>query len=149
MNGTWGVARAVLAPYAGRPGRVAVRFPFDKAVNARLKDHGGRWDPEAGAWHVPLASVPVVIGILRRQFGMEVIDDTSFGRPEPARPKAVVVDRASFYEAMFARLSDEDRKAKYRDLMRAFHPDTYGDPAEATAINVAFDRVRGLNRRGA
>ena len=140
------MSRAVLSAHPDRPGRVAVRFAYDPAVNTRLKDHGGRWDPEAGTWHVPISSLPAVLGILRREFGMEVIDDTRFAQPEPARPRPVVVDRVHFYEA---RLSEEDRRTKYRDLLKVFHPDVCGDPGEATAINVAFDRVRGRVRRGA
>jgi hypothetical protein len=128
---------------------VAVRFGYDPVVNARLKDHGARWDPEARAWHVATSSLPVVLGILRIGFGMEVRDDTRFGRREASRRDPVVVDRVAFYEAMLLRLPERDRQAKYRDLMRAFHPDACGDAEEATAINVAFDRVQGRVRRGA
>lgn len=141
--------RAVLTTHPQNPERIAVRFPYQPDVNERLKDHGGRWDPDGRTWHIPQASLAVVVAILRREFDMTVVDDTGLVQQEQPRDTASVIDRTQFYEAMFARLPEEDRKTKFRDLMRAFHPDAYGDPSEATAINVAYDRIRGRQRKGA
>jgi len=142
------MSRAIITTHS-QEDRVAVRFPYQPDVNVRLKDHGGRWDPDLRAWHIPRSSLLVVSRILETEFGMDIINDTGFSDPERRRPESVVIDRVHFYKAMFARLPNEDRRAKYRDLMRAFHPDTFGDPDEATAINIAYDHVQARNRKGA
>lgn len=142
------MSRAVLTIHPQKPERIAVRFPYQPDINERLKDHGGRWDPDRRTWHIPRTSLAIVVAILQREFDMNIVDDT--GLVERERPRnASVVDRTQFYEAMFARLPEDERKTKYRDLMRAFHPDAYGDPSEATAINVAYDRIRGRQWKGA
>lgn len=134
--------RAVLKDHVEGGG--ALHFRYDPDAIVGLKASGWRWDPERKFWWARPHQVIDGIEALER-LGYEVIDE----RAGCQAPASQVVDRTTYYERLIAKAPPEDQQATYRRLMAAFHPDRYGDEEEAKAINAAWDRLRGRNRRGA
>jgi hypothetical protein len=139
--------RAVLAEH---PRGVAAHFRYDPDANEALKSCGWRWDPSERVWWGRLHTVDDAVEALE-DLGYEVSDERRRNAPPPPPPPPPppVPDRAFFYRQLLERIPSEERERKYKELIRAFHPDVYGDSEEAKAINAAWDAVRGRNRRPA
>lgn len=140
--------RAVLRDH--EEGGGALHFRYDPDAISALKARGWRWDPDRKFWwgrpHVIDDGVEAL-----ELLGYDVADERTRDQV-PSRdpgPSHVVIDRTTYYERLIARAPPEDQQAAYRRLMAAFHPDRYGDEEEAKAINAAWDRLRGRNRRPA
>lgn len=139
--------RAVLKDHAEGGG--ALHFRYDPEAIVSLKSCGWRWDPERKFWwgrpHVVDDGVEAL-----ELLGYSVVDERAGAQAPPPAPRpAQIVDRTTYYERLIAKAPAEEQQAAYRRLMAAFHPDRYGDEEEAKAINAAWDRLRGRNRRGA
>lgn len=139
--------KAVLREHTNGGGSLQFRYNPD-AIDV-LKACRWRWDPEQRFWWAWPDDLDSGLRAMER-LGYQIIDTLQREQQtQHAADPDPVVSRVDFYEAMLRRLPPEDRTAKYRDLMRAFHPDACGDSEEAKAINAAWDRVRGRGRRGA
>ena len=120
------LARVVITVERGNPW-ATVESPFE-AKDAVKAVPGRKWNASRKVWLIPSAKVKVATRIIRAE-GYDVIVDGD-GVPQ---------SNVELFDQVLAVCGDQ-KKAVYRRLAQALHPDAGGNEALCKALNEAWER---------